>query len=71
MNGQRAESSGVEIAGTFQAAEWWRLRAGYTYLTKDVWATIDGVVPTDDKLEGLDPHNQFSFHSMLDLPENY
>jgi iron complex outermembrane receptor protein len=67
-NGQRAETWGIELSGTLQATRWWRLRGGYTYLRKSLWATSPGVVPGSDTFAGIDPHNQFILRSSMDLP---
>jgi iron complex outermembrane receptor protein len=69
-NGQKADTWGFEVAGTLQAMEWWRLRGGYTYLAKDIWATSAAVVAGSDDIEGLDPSHQFLLHSMMDLPRH-
>jgi iron complex outermembrane receptor protein len=67
-NGQRAETWGIELSGIWQATPWWRLRGGYTYLRKALWATSPGVIPGSDTVESIDPRNQFLLHSSLDLP---
>jgi iron complex outermembrane receptor protein len=69
-NGQDADSWGLELSGNYQATNWWRLRGGYTFLKKDVWATSSTVLPFSASFEGVDPENQFMFQSMMDLPWN-
>ena len=53
-NSQRAESWGFEFSGNFQATEWWRLRGGYTYFEKNIWATSAKVLPISAAFEGVD-----------------
>ncbi|HEX4123762.1 MAG TPA: hypothetical protein VHY37_03485, partial [Tepidisphaeraceae bacterium] len=48
----------------------WRLRGGYTYLNEQFEASSPGVVPGSDDLEALDPHNEVSLQSMMQLPGN-
>ncbi len=66
-NGQRGDSRGVELSGNLQITDWWRLRGGYTYFTKQLRATT-AVVPGSAALEGNDPNNQTLLQSMMDLP---
>jgi iron complex outermembrane receptor protein len=69
-NSQRAESWGFEFSGNFQATEWWRLRGGYTYFDKSIYATSPKVLPVSSAFEGVDSKNQFMFQSIMDLPRN-
>ncbi|HYD85795.1 MAG TPA: TonB-dependent receptor, partial [Opitutus sp.] len=66
-NGE-AEIYGVELTSTWQAADAWRLIAGYTLLMEDL-----GVKPGRNDLsngqgEAFDPKHQFQVRSSLDLP---
>jgi iron complex outermembrane receptor protein len=70
-NGQQAETWGIEISGNIEVTNWWRLRGGYTYLGKEFRSTSRGVVSGSDTFEAIDPHNQFLFQSMLDLPRHF
>ncbi len=51
---------------------WWRLRGGYTYFHKDLWAK-PGHVATAAAIStlGYDPKHQFSLQSIMDLPNNF
>jgi iron complex outermembrane receptor protein len=71
LNGLIGDSRGVEISGRVQAFPWWTLRAGYTYLEKDIW-TKDGHLDfTNPRGEWNDPSHQVSFQSMTDLPAGF
>jgi iron complex outermembrane recepter protein len=70
-NNQEADSWGAELASEFQIYDWWRLRGGYTWFEKNIWATAATVVPGSDDLEGNDPTHQFVLHSMMDLPRHF
>ena len=52
---------GFEIAAKWQAADWWRLSAGYSQLQVEVDAFLQA---------GRDPVNQVSLRSSMDLPGN-
>jgi iron complex outermembrane receptor protein len=67
-NHQDAESWGFELSVSYQAAEWWRLRGGYTYLEKNIWPTDPAVLPGSDTFEANDPDHQFLIHSIMNLP---
>jgi iron complex outermembrane recepter protein len=69
-NSQRAESWGLELSGNYQVTEWWRLRGGYTYFEKKIWATSPDVIPFSEYFEGVDPMHQFMVQSIIDLPSN-
>jgi iron complex outermembrane receptor protein len=68
-NGFRGQTWGMELSGTYQATEWWRLRGGYTYLNKLVWTHGADVTPSIR--EGNDPENQVLLQSILDLPAHF
>jgi iron complex outermembrane receptor protein len=68
-NGFNGQTWGMELSGTYQAAGWWRLRAGYTYLNKALWANQLNVTPS--VREGNDPENQVLIQSILDLPAHF
>jgi iron complex outermembrane receptor protein len=74
-NGLEGDSRGVEFSGAFQAASWWKLRGGYTYLEKDLWVksghTDYTKSPTKPRGEWSDPAHQFSLQSMTDLPGGF
>jgi iron complex outermembrane receptor protein len=66
----KGEVRGVEVSADFAPTEWWRLRAGYTYLHKDLWSR-GGNDATAGVREGNDPDHQFTFQSIFDLPGNF
>jgi len=71
-NGIAGQSWGAELSGTFQATDWWRLRGGYTYLHKDLWAKAGhSATPAVIASLGNDPENQFLLQSMMDLPAHF
>ena len=49
--------------------ERWKIRAGYTFLEKNVDLSHSEDI-NDGRGEGNDPHHQFLIHSMLNLPAN-
>jgi iron complex outermembrane receptor protein len=67
-NDLKGESYGVELAGTLQITDWWRVRAGYNYLHKRLVVKPGGADLNNGSGEGNDPEHQFSFRSSMDLP---
>jgi iron complex outermembrane receptor protein len=70
-NGLEADSRGLELAGNFQAAKWWKLRGGYTYMESDIRQKpghTDLEIPFG---KWNNPAHQFSLQSMLDLPAGF
>jgi len=67
-NDLKGESYGVETVGTYQLMNWWRVRAGYTYLHKNIFVKAGGVDFNHGTAEGDDPEHQFLFRSSMDLP---
>lgn len=70
-NDQEAQTWGLELSGTFQATDWWRLRGGYTLLQEDFRYTSAAVFPGSERFEALDPDNQFLIQSIMDLPSHF
>jgi iron complex outermembrane receptor protein len=70
-NSQSAESYGFEFSGNYQATDWWRLRGGYTFFHKRIWAENTKVLPLSVEFEGVDPNNIISLQSIMDLPNNF
>ncbi|HYG21920.1 MAG TPA: TonB-dependent receptor [Verrucomicrobiae bacterium] len=68
QNKNEAESWGVELSGTIQATDWWRMRGGYTYFDRDVRQVRGGMDINDGTSEGNDPRNQAVVQSMFNLP---
>lgn len=71
QNGTDGQSWGVELSGTLQATDWWRLRGGYTYFHKDLWNNPGHTYPKAlQDLLGNDPEHQVLLQSIMDLPGN-
>ncbi|HWD94188.1 MAG TPA: TonB-dependent receptor [Verrucomicrobiae bacterium] len=68
-NGFHGQTWGIDLSGTWQATAWWRLRGGYTYLNKLLWANRPGVLSS--VREGNDPENQVMLQSIMDLPAHF
>jgi len=64
INGESADTRGIEIATNFIPIEWWKLDLAYTYLkmNKD---------PRLSQIAGTSPQNQFSARSAMDLPRDF
>jgi iron complex outermembrane receptor protein len=58
-----AWSKGVELGVQAELTDWWRIRAGYTYL--------DAHIPLDSYIGRKDPENQVFAHSMMDLGDDW
>lgn len=71
LNGLAGDSRGAEFSGRVQAFPWWTLRAGYTYLEKDIWTKAGHVDFTNPRGEWNDPSHRISFQSMTDLPAGF
>jgi iron complex outermembrane receptor protein len=67
-NDQKANSWGVEISGNVIATSWWRLRGGYTYMDKTFTSKSAAVLATSSAIEALDPKNQATIQSIMNLP---
>jgi len=68
QNGSEAKSWGAEFSGNYQVTKSWRLRGGYTFFKKDLYAK-PGHVFVPDYL-GNDARNIGVLQSILDLPLN-
>jgi iron complex outermembrane recepter protein len=68
-NGFHGQTWGMELSGTFQPVDWWRLRGGYTYLNKILWTHNPAV--NRSVREGDDPENQVMLQSMMNLPAHF
>jgi iron complex outermembrane receptor protein len=71
------DTYGVEVGSTFKAADWWTVRAAYTYLQVQTGAT-DGNIPVGQNtaithtplIATGDPHNQVYVRSSMDFPHH-
>jgi iron complex outermembrane recepter protein len=66
----KGEVRGVELSADYAPTPWWRLRAGYTYLHKDLWSR-GGTDASAGIREGNDPEHQLTFQSIMNLPANF
>jgi len=69
-NGQKAESYGVELTGTYRVADFWRLSAAFTELQIHIWPAPGSTDKSAGGAEAADSNHHFSFRSSLDLPGN-
>ncbi|MEJ2202023.1 MAG: TonB-dependent receptor, partial [Desulfuromonadaceae bacterium] len=68
-NKLEAKTWGFELSGDWQAADFWRLQASYSYLQMDVDTSGDSDNTNSIALmEGTSPKQQLSLRSSLDLP---
>ena len=65
----RGETWGAEASVNYEATTWWRLRAGYDFLHKQLWPTTSSAIPS--AREGDDPNNQIMVQSSVDLPAHF
>jgi iron complex outermembrane receptor protein len=69
-NKMEGESYGVEMWGTYQVLDWWRLSAGYNYLNKNLRLKRGSRDTIGVRAAGNDPEHQFSTRSAMNLPYN-
>jgi iron complex outermembrane receptor protein len=71
-NKMKGETYGVECTADWNALDWWRLTAGYTYLEMELHLYDDSMDPTNSESgAGESPENQFFLRSHIDLPKNF
>ena len=69
-NSVKAETYGAEVEATYQMLDWWRWRAGYTFI-EEHFRIKPGKFDSSRGLgEASDPEQQFSLRSSMDLPGN-
>jgi iron complex outermembrane receptor protein len=68
-NNLHGETYGTEISATYQAAEKWKLNAGYTFLQMQLHPDNSNIT-RDAAEEGNAPHNQFHLRSYYDLSDD-
>jgi iron complex outermembrane receptor protein len=71
-NGIHGNTDGAEIAPDWQAAQWWRIRTGYSYLhllLEDQPGFTD--TKTLTSLHGSSPNDQAFLQSQIDLPRHF
>jgi iron complex outermembrane receptor protein len=67
-NGVEGETYGVEFSATHQLSNTLRLRAGYTFLKKELRIKPDSEDMNEASAESNDPSHQFLLQSILNLP---
>ena len=68
-NGLFGETYGVEIAADVQPADWWRIRAAYSYLKMNLHKRPGSLDIISEAEEGRTPEHQLSLHGAFDLSE--
>jgi iron complex outermembrane receptor protein len=68
MNG---ETYGAELAVDYQALDWWRLQASYSYLQIQLHLDSDSSDRWFEAAEGRSPQHQLSLRSVMNLPQNF
>lgn len=68
QNGSEAESKGIELSGSYQAASWCQIRGGYTYLNVDLRSKPGH--DFDPSALANDAEHKVLLQSMFDLPLN-
>ena len=68
-NNLYGNTRGVELSTSYQATDWWQLRASYDFLKEDI-GVKHGETDLNDALnETSDPEHQFSIRSSMDLTQ--
>ncbi len=67
-NKLHGETYGAEFAPSWQATDWWRLQAAYTYLQMQLHRDPGSGDTTSESNERRSPRHQFSLRSVMDLP---
>jgi len=67
-NNLKGYTYGIELNGTFQIAEWWQMRAGYTFLSEHLSVEPGKFDLSQAHNETADPQHQVMLRSMLELP---
>ncbi len=70
-NKMKGTTYGIELAADWQASDWCRLRASYSYLTMDMSLAGDSTdTRSQSEIEGSSPEHQFSLWSSLDITKH-
>jgi iron complex outermembrane receptor protein len=70
-NRLNAVTSGIELAGTVQAHDRWRLHGSYAYLHKDLTFDQGSTDVFAGTVEGNDPSHIIAMRSYIDLPAGF
>ena len=68
-NNMSGHTHGVELTGTWQATDRWRIQANYSYLEIVLNSPSNDMSPDATQTEGESPEHQFSLRSYVDLPK--
>jgi len=69
-NGVRGNTYGVELAAMHRMKDWWRLRGGYTYLSKHLEVAPGSIDLNGASAESDDPEHQLLMQTFMDLPRD-
>ncbi|MGB7541431.1 MAG: TonB-dependent receptor [Burkholderiales bacterium] len=69
-NMMEGNTYGVETWGSYDISDWWQLKAGYTYLRKDLRFKPGSGDTSGVQAAGNDPSHQFSVRSIMNLTHN-
>jgi iron complex outermembrane recepter protein len=64
------ETYGFELASTWQATDWWRIRANYTFWKLNLHKKPGSTDPLNEQAEADSPEHQVGVRSLMDLPHN-
>lgn len=70
-NGVQGKTYGLELASTYQVNNWWNIRAGYTFLKKDLSLSPGSSDLNAATAESNDPSNQLLIQSNWTLPARF
>jgi iron complex outermembrane recepter protein len=62
------ETYGFELASTWQATDWWRIRANYTFWKLNLHKKAGSTDPLNEAAEDDSPEHQIGIRSLMDLP---
>ncbi|MBI3849398.1 MAG: TonB-dependent receptor [Verrucomicrobia bacterium] len=65
------ETYGVEFSPTWQATDWWRLQAAYSWLSIQLHNRPGSADPISHGAEGRSPQHQFFVRSLMDLTRHW
>lgn len=65
-NDVEGHSYGIELSATYQPADWWRMRGGYTFMKKKLKVKPGKTDMNNATAESDDPENQVLIQSMFD-----
>jgi len=68
QNNVEGDTYGLELSGSYQLLDWWRLHAGYDLLRENIHAEPGRSDATGATNETADPQQQLALRSSMDLP---